>query len=40
MAKGFAKPQNVGKTFARLFSYLRPHLGKLLAVAVLLLSTA
>ena len=37
MAKGFAKPQNVGKTFARLFSYLRPHLGKLLAVAVLLL---
>ncbi|MBR0421316.1 MAG: ABC transporter ATP-binding protein [Clostridia bacterium] len=37
MAKGFSKPQNVGKTFARLFSYLRPHLGKLLAVAVLLL---
>ncbi len=37
MAKGFAKPQNVSKTFARLFSYLRPHLGKLLAVAVLLL---
>ena len=37
MAKGFAKPQNVGKTFARLFGYLRPHLGKLLLVAVFLL---
>ena len=37
MAKGFAKPQNVGKTFVRLFGYLRPHLGKLLLVAVFLL---
>ena len=37
MAKGFAKPQNVGKTFARLFSYLRPHVGKLVMVAVFLL---
>ncbi len=37
MAKGFAKPQNVGKTFARLFGYLRPYLGKLLLVAVFLL---
>ena len=37
MAKGFAKPKNVGKTFARLFGYLRPHVGKLLVVAVLLL---
>ena len=37
MAKGFAKPKNVGKTFARLFGYLRPHIGKLLVVAVLLL---
>ena len=37
MAKGFAKPQNVGKTFARLFGYLRPHIGKLAVVAVLLL---
>ncbi len=36
MAKGFAKPKNVGKTFARLFGYLRPHIGKLLVVAVLL----
>ena len=37
MAKGFAKPKNVGKTFARLFGYLRPHAGKLAVVAVLLL---
>ena len=37
MAKGFAKPKNVGKTFARLFGYLRPHIGKLVVVAVLLL---
>ena len=37
MAKGFAKPQNVGKTFVRLFSYLRPHVGKLIFVAVFLL---
>ena len=37
MAKGFAKPKNVGKTFARLFGYLRPHVGKLAVVAVLLL---
>ena len=37
MAKGFAKPQNVGKTFARLFGYLRPHAAKLLLVAVCLL---
>ena len=37
MAKGFAKPQNVGKTFARLFSYLRPHAGKLVLVALFLL---
>ena len=37
MAKGFAKPKNVGKTFARLFGYLRPHVGKLVVVAVLLL---
>ena len=37
MAKGFAKPQNVGKTFARLFGYLRPHVGKLLMVGVFLL---
>ena len=36
MAKGFAKPKNVGKTFARLFGYLRPHAGKLAVVAVLL----
>ena len=37
MAKGFAKPQNVGKTFARLFGYLRPHLGKLILTALFLL---
>ena len=37
MAKGFAKPKNVGKTFARLFGYLRPHIGKLVVVALLLL---
>ena len=37
MAKGFAKPKNVGKTFARLFGYLRPHIGSLVVVAVLLL---
>jgi len=37
MARGFAKPKNVGRTFARLFGYLRPHLGKLLLVAALLL---
>ena len=37
MAKGFAKPKNVGKTFARLFGYLRPHVGKLLMVGVFLL---
>ena len=37
MAKGFAKPKNVGKTFARLFDYLRPHIGSLVVVAVLLL---
>ena len=37
MAKGFAKPQNVGKTFARLFGYLRPHVGKLVFVSVFLL---
>ena len=37
MAKGFSKPQNVGKTFARLFSYLRPHLGKLIVAGVFLL---
>ncbi|MBR3136840.1 MAG: ABC transporter ATP-binding protein [Clostridia bacterium] len=36
MAKGFSKPKNVGKTFARLFGYLRPHIGALLVVAVLL----
>ena len=39
MAKGFSKPKNVGKTFARLFGYLRPHLGKLIMVAVCLTST-
>ena len=37
MAKGFAKPQNVGKTFARLFGYLRPHLGKLILAGLFLL---
>ena len=37
MAKGFAKPKNVGKTFARLFGYLRPPIGKLVVVALLLL---
>ncbi len=37
MAKGFAKPQNVGKTFSRLFSYLKPHAGKLILAALLLL---
>ena len=37
MAKGFAKPQNVGKTFARLFGYLKPHLGKLILTALFLL---
>ena len=36
MAKGFAKPQNVGKTFARLFGYLRPHLGKLILAGLFL----
>ena len=40
MAKGFAKPQNVGKTFARLFGYLRPYLGRLLLVALFLLVTS
>ncbi len=40
MAKGFAKPQNVGKTFARLFGYLRPYLGRLLLVALFLLITS
>ena len=40
MAKGFSKPQNVGKTFARLFGYLRPHVGKLITVAVCLLVTS
>lgn len=37
MARGFAKPQNVGKTFARLFGYLKPHLGKLILTALFLL---
>ena len=37
MARGFSKPQNVGKTFARLFGYLRPYLGRLLLVALFLL---
>ena len=37
MAKGFSKPQNVGKTFSRLFSYLKPHAGKLILAALLLL---
>jgi hypothetical protein len=37
MAKGFAKPQNVGKTFSRLLSYLKPHAGKLILAALLLL---
>ena len=40
MAKGFSKPQNVGKTFARLFGYLRPHVGKLILVGVCLLVTS
>ena len=37
MAKGFSKPQNVGKTFSRLLSYLKPHAGKLILAALLLL---
>ena len=40
MAKGFAKPQNVGKTFARLFGYLRPHVGKLILAGLFLLITS
>ena len=37
MAKGFAKPQNVGKTFARLFGYLKPHVGKLILAGLFLI---